>query len=96
MGSIESSDAFNVLLSLWNKEKHPLNSDKADIPTNEDISICARIRPLLEKELDSGQAVGSVARHGVAIDVHQLAPSFPGTSGPRLKVNNKLYEPISY
>jgi hypothetical protein len=91
MGSLDYSDAFDVLVSLWNEKKHPLNESKANIPTNEDITIGARIRPLLEKEIESGQAKGAIPREGHNIvDIHQLASGFPRSSQPILKVRSNL------
>jgi len=90
MPSIDTSDTFQALVSLWNKKTHPTDEKKANIPTNEDVTIASRIRPLLQNELDSGQVEGCLFRdsHSSVVDTHHLAPGFPRAANELvLKVN---------
>jgi hypothetical protein len=88
MEQIQMVETFKFLTSQWAKTKQPPDQRKANLPTSEDVTIVARIRPLMEKEIEDGAVEGTSARGASKqiIDLHQMVTGLPG--GPKLRVTS--------
>jgi kinesin family member 2/24 len=88
MEQIQNAKTFKFLTSQWAKNKQPLDHRKANLPTSEDVTIVARIRPLVENEVEEGVVEGVSARENSeqVVDLHQLVLGLP--RGPKLRVSS--------
>jgi len=86
MDQLEHVDDFNSLVARINKAlaTMPVDKKKANMRRNDDTIIAARVRPLLEDEIENGQVEGSIVRSDGLVDLHAMALGLPG--GPKLRV----------
>lgn len=86
MSQAPEVENLQELIQEWARSKRPLDERKANIPVSDDIVIGARIRPLLQKEIDEGHFEGARLRPGFTqvIDVPQIVNTV--RSGLQLKV----------
>jgi hypothetical protein len=90
MSQVADVENLQELIQQWAKSKRPLDERKANVPVSDDIVIGARIRPLLEKEIEDGHFEGARLRPGFTqvIDVPQITNTV--RSGLQLKVYEQL------
>jgi hypothetical protein len=81
-------EKFELLLSKF----RPQSERKQDASQSDDTIIGARIRPLLEDEIESGQAAGVLPRRGTenVVDVHEMKATIRPVGDHRLIVRRSI------
>jgi hypothetical protein len=85
MDQLENVESFKLLVQRQSLRPRPIDKKKANMNRNDETIIAARIRPLLQEEIDSNQVEGTIARSPTMVDVHSMTLGLP--SGPKLNVS---------
>ena len=93
---LEHTDYYRKLVSKWQPSKSDVPKKGiagVDAKSNPDMIVCARVRPLLDSEEESGVPPGIFGRgekHPGLFDIHELKMAIK-TKFPSLKVSQSFF-----